>query len=132
VTADVAPGPFVVSGDPALLERMVANLVENGVRHNVGGGWVCVEAHDGRVRVSNTGDVIEADQVERLFEPFRRTGVARTRSDRGAGLGLAIVRSVALAHGATAGATARADGGLDVEIAFPSARPRGGIRRVTR
>jgi signal transduction histidine kinase len=117
-----ALAPLVVHGDPALLERMVANLVENAVRHNTdGGGWLRVEVGDGRVRVANTGEVIDPGVVESLFEPFRRTGMARTRSDRGAGLGLAIVRSVAVAHGGTASARARADGGLEVEVAFPAA-----------
>ncbi|MEY2477669.1 MAG: hypothetical protein QOG87_2984 [Actinomycetota bacterium] len=116
---DSALAPLVVEGDPALIERMVANLVENAVRHNVAeGGWLRVEVGDGRLRVTNSGEVIEPGDVEPLFEPFRRIGMARTRSDRGAGLGLAIVRSVAVAHGAKASARARADGGLEVEVAF--------------
>jgi signal transduction histidine kinase len=117
-----ALAPLTVDGDPALLERMVANLVENAVRHNIAeDGWLRVEVGEGPVlRVANSGEVIEPSEVEGLFEPFRRTGMARTRSDRGAGLGLAIVRSVALAHGAKASARARADGGLEVEVAFSS------------
>jgi signal transduction histidine kinase len=115
---DSALAPLVVEGDPALLERMIANLIENAVRHNVADGWLRLEVGDGRLRVASSGEVIDPGVVESLFEPFRRTGMARTRSDRGAGLGLAIVRSVAVAHGATASARARADGGLEVDVTF--------------
>ena len=64
------------------------------------------------VRVANGGPPIPPDQVATLFEPFRRLEADRTGSDRGAGLGLSIVRSVATAHGGTATATALPDGGL--------------------
>jgi hypothetical protein len=80
----------------------VANLVENAVRHNRPGGWV--EVDTGRagplvvVRVANGGPH-PPDQVATLFEPFRRLGADRTGSDRGAGLGLSIVKAVAAAHG---------------------------------
>ena len=104
-----------VAGERALLERLVANLVENAVRHNRPGGWVEVDTgHAGPavVRVANGGPPIPPDQVATLFEPFRRLEADRTGSDRGAGLGLSIVRSVATAHGGTATAKALPDGGL--------------------
>ena len=83
-----------------LLERLVGNLVQNAVRHNVPGGWVKVETGPGgRVRVTNSGPVVPADQVDGLFEPFRRLAPDRVDSARGVGLGLSIVRSVARAHG---------------------------------
>jgi signal transduction histidine kinase len=113
-----------VAGDPALLERLVANLVENAVRHNRPGGWV--EVDTGRagplavVRVANGGPPIPPDQVATLFEPFRRLHPDRTGSDRGAGLGLSIVRSVATAHGGHATARAREDGGLEVTVELPA------------
>jgi signal transduction histidine kinase len=113
-----------VAGDRALLERLVANLVENAVRHNWPGGWV--EVDTGRagpvsvVRVANSGPPIPPGQVAALFEPFRRLEADRTGSDRGAGLGLSIVRSVATAHGGTATAKALPDGGLEVRVELPA------------
>jgi len=101
VEADLAPAPTV--GDGALLERLVANLVQNAVRHNVHGGWVAVstEARDGRaaVVVANGGPAIEPPELGDLTTPFRRRGAQRTGSVRGSGLGLSIVDSVAHAHG---------------------------------
>jgi signal transduction histidine kinase len=124
-------GAAPVTGDRALLERLVANLVENAVRHNCDGGWLQVDT--GRagdqavVRVVNGGRPIPPDQVADLFEPFRRLAGDRTGSDRGAGLGLSIVRSVATAHGGHATARARSDGGLEVTVHLPCDRlPRSG------
>jgi signal transduction histidine kinase len=113
-------GAAPVVGDGALLERLVANLVENAVRHNRPGGWI--EVDTGRtgplavVRVANGGPPIPPDQVAALFEPFRRLEADRTGSDRGAGLGLSIVRSVAAAHGGRATARALEGGGLEVTV----------------
>jgi len=120
-------GGSPVAGDGPLLERLVANLVENAVRHNVAGGWLEVDTGlaGGRAvaRVANGGRPIPPEQVAGLFEPFRRLGGDRTGSDRGAGLGLSIVRSVAAAHGGTASARAIPDGGLEVTVDLPAARP---------
>jgi signal transduction histidine kinase len=119
-------GGAPVTGDRALLERLVANLVENAVRHNVAGGWLEVDTGlaGGRAvaRVANGGRPIPPGQVAGLFEPFRRLGGDRTGSDRGAGLGLSIVRSVAAAHGGTASARALPGGGLEVTVEVPAAR----------
>jgi signal transduction histidine kinase len=117
-----AYGPGGVLGDRGLLERLAGNLVENAVRHNVDGGWLRVDTGtvEGRARleVSSSGPVVEPSEVAGLFEPFRRLGVART-AQRGAGLGLAIVRAVAELHGGTARASARPDGGLVVTVDLP-------------
>ena len=116
-------GAAPVAGDRALLERLVANLVENAVGHNRPGGWV--EVDTGRagplavVRVANGGPPIPPDQADALFEPFRRLEADRTGSDRGAGLGLSIVRSVAAAHGGHATARALEGGGLEVTVELP-------------
>ncbi|MGD0559144.1 MAG: ATP-binding protein [Streptosporangiaceae bacterium] len=112
------------SGDPSLAESLIANLVDNAIRYNVPGGWVAVRTgqRDGRsvVSVSNSGPVVPAEDVGRLFEPFQRLGASRVhgRGD-GHGLGLAIVGAIADAHGATVTARARDTGGLDVEVSFP-------------
>ncbi|HJW61325.1 MAG TPA: ATP-binding protein, partial [Actinomycetota bacterium] len=122
-------GAAPVAGDRALLERLVANLVENAVRHNQPGGRV--EVDTGRagplsvVRVANTGPPIPAAQVDTLFEPFRRLDPDRTGADRGAGLGLSIVRSVATAHGGHTTAKALPDGGLEVNVRLPATVPGG-------
>lgn len=115
----------VVHGDPALLERMIGNLVDNAIRYNVEGGWVdvSVSARDGLalLTVENTGVVVGPTDVDGLFEPFRR--LARTATSAGGtGLGLSIVRSVANAHGGQVHARSRPDGGLIAEVTLPLAR----------
>ncbi|MGH3787469.1 MAG: sensor histidine kinase [Pseudonocardiaceae bacterium] len=122
VTARITPASTV--GDPALLERVVGNLVENAVRHNVSGGWVEVrtglEGPQATLGVSSSGAVVEPDAVAALFEPFHRGGVARTRHD-GAGLGLSIVHAVVTAHGGTVHAEPVTGGGLAVTVHLPAA-----------
>lgn len=112
----------IVTGDPHLAESLVANLVDNAVRHNVAGGRVRVttatQAGLPFFSVSNTGPVIAPAEVGRLFEPFRQLGGERTRHAGGHGLGLAIVSAVARAHGADLDARARPGGGLDVTVMF--------------
>jgi signal transduction histidine kinase len=133
VRDDLAPA--WTAGEPALLERMIANLLDNGIRHNEAGGWlrVSTRSQGGRVRVvvANGGPRIAADEAAKLTEPFRRL-------DRGAGgfgLGLSIVRSVAQAHGGTIDVSAPDEGGLTVRIELPAASaPAGGAvpKRTTR
>ena len=134
------------SGDRGLALSLVANLVDNALRHNLpgslpgsSGGWVSVEtsAGGGRavVSVRNSGPLIPPGEVARLFQPFQRLGAERVRrSGSGAsaagggvagggvagghGLGLAIVRAIADAHGAEVTARAQAEGGLSIEVAF--------------
>ena len=111
------------TGDPSLIESLVANLVDNAVRHNGPGGWAEVStsmtAGRVRLRVCNSGPVVPPGDMDRLFQPFQRLGRERTGSGRGHGLGLAIVRAIADAHGAILTAAARPEGGLDVEVSFP-------------
>jgi signal transduction histidine kinase len=112
--------PAWTSGDPALLERMIANLLDNGIHHNARGGFLDVSTRvdDGRVvlRVGNGGAEIDPTEAHALTEPFRRLD----RSLAGFGLGLSIVRSVAQAHGGTLTLTAPATGGLEVRVELPS------------
>jgi signal transduction histidine kinase len=116
-TLDPAP----VRGDRRLLERLVANLVENAVRHNRDGG--SVEVRTGRaagrstVEVRNDGDVIPPENLGSLLEPFQR--LDRGARTDGVGLGLSIVRSVAEAHGGSVELRARPSGGLVVRVALP-------------
>ena len=122
ITVTGSYAPAAVLGDPGLIERLVGNLVENGVRHNIDGGWVRVDTGTvpgfARLQVMNSGPEVDPADVEGLFEPFRRTGTART-ARRGAGLGLSIVRAVATAHGGTAIAQPRPGGGLTVTVDLP-------------
>ncbi|WP_328479280.1 HAMP domain-containing histidine kinase [Streptomyces sp. NBC_00377] len=116
--------PAVVQGNGVLLERIALNLVQNAVRYNVQeGGWVEVttEVQHGQavLVVSNTGPVVPAYEIDNLFEPFRRLRTERTGSDKGVGLGLSIVRSVARAHGGHIAAQPREGGGLMMRVTFP-------------
>jgi signal transduction histidine kinase len=116
--------PAVVQGNGVLLERIALNLVQNAVRYNVPeGGWVEVttDVQHGQavLVVSNTGPVVPAYEIDNLFEPFRRLRTERTGSDKGVGLGLSIVRSVARAHGGHISAQPREGGGLVMRVALP-------------
>ncbi|MEU8080499.1 HAMP domain-containing sensor histidine kinase [Catellatospora citrea] len=125
VTAQADEAP--TTGNPALLERLVQNLVDNGVRHNVAtGGRLSVSTAsraDGTVelRVANTGPVIPRYEVPSLFEPFHRYGGDRPAAAPGAGLGLSVVRAVARAHGGDVRAVPGEGGGLVVTVTLPRA-----------
>ncbi|MFB6837199.1 sensor histidine kinase [Streptomyces sp. NPDC056361] len=125
ITVHEEAGPAPTTGDALLLERIVQNLVENGIRHNTGdGGWVRVTSRtleDGRaeIEVGNTGPEVPPYELPTLFEPFRRLGTERLVTAKGAGLGLSIVRSVALAHGGDVTARPRPGGGLTVTVTLP-------------
>src|SRR5207248_1115266 len=115
--------PAVISGDPVLLERLVANLLDNAERHNTASGdiWVTSRtvAAESRLTVENTGPLISSADAQRIFEPFQRLN--DRASHEGFGLGLTIVASIAGVHGGSAIARPRDDGGLSVTVAFPSA-----------
>jgi signal transduction histidine kinase len=112
--------PAWTRGEPALLERMIANLIDNGIRHNELGGWlrVSTRSRDRRVRVTvaNGGPRIAPAEAATLAEPFRRLD----RGEGGFGLGLSIVRSVVNVHGGTLEVTAPDEGGLVVQIELPA------------
>jgi signal transduction histidine kinase len=119
--------PAVISGDPVLAERLIANLVDNAVQYNIAAGdiWVSTRtiAGSSQLTVANTGPVISPADAGRIFQPFQRLS-DRTSHD-GSGLGLAIVASIAAIHGGAATARPRNDGGLSVTVTIPSARPAG-------
>ncbi len=119
IDADLQDAP--VTGDPVLLERLIANLLDNAIRYNdAQGGTVDIRVatvgERAIVEVANSGPVVEAGAVPGLFERFRRGD--RTEA-AGHGLGLPIVRRVAEVHRGSATAIARPDGGLDVRVALP-------------
>jgi signal transduction histidine kinase len=117
--------PAITLGDPRLLERLVGNLVENAIRHNVPNGWLRITTGQTAERVwlhvANGGALIASADVETLFEPFRRGGRVRTAT-RGAGLGLAIVRLIVDAHHGKLQAAAPPFGGLAIRIELPRYR----------
>jgi signal transduction histidine kinase len=117
------------TGDPGLVELLVANLVSNAVRHNVPvGGRVDIATGVALGRsvlsVANTGPLISAGELTRLFQPFQRLDAHPGSSAEGVGLGLAIVQEIATAHDAFVTARARLGGGLEVHVSFPATQRR--------
>lgn len=121
LTVDARPYP--VGGDGVLLERLVRNLVHNAIKYNRPGGTVTVTvATTGpALLVENTGPMVPAEDVARLFEPFTRLATGRIDHSGGSGLGLTIARSIVQAHAGTITATARDDGGLRIAVSLPRA-----------
>ncbi|MEU0399710.1 HAMP domain-containing sensor histidine kinase [Streptomyces sp. NPDC006197] len=125
ITLDVTGGAARTSGSAELLLRLVTNLVQNAVVHNLPAGGT-VTVHTGTrggasvVRVENTGHPLPPDLVPTLTEPFRR-GTERVRTDEhaGVGLGLAIVHSIVRAHDGTLDLVPRPTGGLVVTVRLP-------------
>jgi signal transduction histidine kinase len=118
----LAPAP--ISGDRALVERLIGNLIDNATRYNHPGGRVVVatatEAGRSVLTVTNTGPEIPPLEIDRLFEPFQRLGADRTAAgDGGHGLGLSIARAIATAHDAVITAQPQPAGGLTVTVSFP-------------
>jgi two-component system sensor histidine kinase BaeS len=123
VTLAVAPADLpAVAADPALLRRVLANLLTNALRHTPAGGSVRVEVMaptPGRQRlaVSDTGPGIPPELLPRVFERF-----VKGPGSEGTGLGLAIARDLVVAHGGTIAAHAPPEGGTRIEIELPSGR----------
>jgi signal transduction histidine kinase len=116
--------PATLDGDPLLVQQLVANLIENAVRHNVAGGDVRVATRTGAdggtvLSVVNSGPLIPASEADRLFQPFQRLGPRPARRDGGHGLGLSIVSAIAVSHAATIAARPLPGGGLSIDVTFP-------------
>jgi signal transduction histidine kinase len=115
--------PAPLCGDPDLIDRLTANLLDNAIQHNTPAGTIDITtgASNGHaiLSVANTGPLIPAAEVSRLFQPFQRLA-ARTSNGNGHGLGLSIVAAVADAHGADIAAHARPDGGMHIQVSFPA------------
>jgi signal transduction histidine kinase len=124
------PEPAWTRGNPALLSRLVENLVDNAIRHNDHGGWISVDTsgREGggdemiRLVVESGGPVLEQGDVDRLGRPFQRIGADRIGSEAGTGLGLSIVSGIAAAHGGRLELRAGLGGGLRATVMLPACR----------
>jgi signal transduction histidine kinase len=114
-----------IAGDPRLIDHLLANVIDNAIRHNKPGGHIEIvtgtRGPDAFVSIGNTGPTVPPEEIRRLFQPFQRLGGPRTRHNGGHGLGLSIVQAIATAHGAELRTRARAQGGLSIEVSFPPA-----------
>ena len=112
---------FVIVGDPVALRRLFENLIENARRY--GGGEIAVRlvklAGGREVRIEDNGPGLPEDQLDTVFEPFRRGENSRSRETGGIGLGLGIARAIARAHGAKLRIENRPEGGLVAIVHFP-------------
>jgi len=121
--ASPAADNFEIAGDPVALRRLFDNLIENARRY--GEGEIRIEvikgAHQLDIRVLDNGPGLPTDQLETMFEPFRRMEASRSRGTGGSGLGLGIARSIARAHGATLRLENRPEGGLAAILSLPNA-----------
>ncbi len=119
LAVDAALGPAPTHGDRVLLERMIANLVENAIRHNHSGGWIRIRTSRRGARavfeIANSGPEVAAELVPGLFEPFARAQQRLDHSD-GVGLGLSIASAIARAHGTTIVACPGSAGGLEMSV----------------
>lgn len=114
-------GPAPLHGDPDLIERLAANLINNAVQHNIWAGTIDIatrmEDRQVILSVANTGPVIPPADIDRLFQPFQRTA---GRTGNGEGLGLSIVAAIATAHGAVLTTHAQPQGGMHIQVSFPA------------
>ncbi len=125
---ETALAPAELVGDPRLVERLVANLLENALRHNMDGGRVKVtvgrNGQSAELEVINTGPVVPADEIPRLLRPFQRLASSRIGYGEGFGLGLSIVAAIAGAHAALLDVRPAEGGGLAIRVRFPELRDR--------
>ncbi len=121
----VPEGGLVASVDPDRMSQALDNLVDNALRFAPTGSELVLSARAGGtdliVEVTDDGPGFAAEFLPHAFERFRRPDASRSRGDGGAGLGLAIVRAIALAHGGTAVADNRPEGGARVRLTLPGA-----------
>ena len=124
-------GSARIDGDPLMLRRAIANLLSNAVQHSTVGSTVLLEirAHARnavQVSVTNVGEPIPDEMRLRIFDRFYRVDPSRHRESEGAGLGLAIVRSIAEAHGGQVEALPQSEGArfvLTLPSKYPPAKP---------
>jgi two-component system phosphate regulon sensor histidine kinase PhoR len=115
----------VASVDPARVEQIFSNLLDNAWKHGGTGGEILVEVAridaDAVVRVSDEGEGIPPNEVERIFNRFYRVDRSRSQQVPGLGLGLAIAKHLVLLHGGSIRAYNRAGRGATFEVRLPIA-----------
>jgi len=114
-----------VCADPHRLMQMLTNLIENAIKFNRDSGMVTISFENGerdRIHVTDTGEGIAAQHLDRLFERFYRVDRARSRNLGGTGLGLAIVKHLARAHGGEVTVKSRVGEGTQFTIELPCVR----------
>jgi two-component system heavy metal sensor histidine kinase CusS len=117
-------GHGVVYADPMLFGRALSNVLENALHFTPTGGTIRIsivaEAGQSTISVTDTGCGIAAEQVPRVFDRFYRADPSR--SSRGTGLGLALVKSIIDLHGGSAAITSEVNSGTTVALTFPNPR----------
>jgi signal transduction histidine kinase len=118
------PPSYTVEAEEAALVRLFSNVVGNAVKY-AGGAEIRFQDEDDGVAVliSDEGPGVPADDLERVFQPFYRADAARTLTDDGVGLGLAVARSIARAHGGDLSLEARSPRGVTARVTLPLAAP---------
>jgi two-component system, OmpR family, sensor histidine kinase CpxA len=127
VHSEIPAGNWEVRGDPSLLHSAIENVLRNAIRYTREGSTVEIllertqtpAGEEAVIRVTDCGDGVPPDALEKLFQPFYRLDDARGRQTGGVGLGLAITERAVRFHGGRVSATNRAEGGLMVEIHLP-------------
>ena len=114
LTAEVAPDLPAILADNVRIRQVFHNLLANALRHTPAGGTILVTAQTEdrgvSLSVQDSGDGIDPQQIEHVFDRFYRTDPSRSRETGGSGLGLAIVRAIVEAHGGTVKATSAGTG----------------------
>jgi two-component system, OmpR family, phosphate regulon sensor histidine kinase PhoR len=121
ITNQVSPDVKVYA-DARRLERMLTNLIDNGIKFNRPEGYVRIRYEGGardKIIVEDNGEGIPLHHLERLFERFYRVDRARSRDMGGTGLGLAIVKHLALLHGGEVTVTSELRKGTAFTIHLP-------------
>ncbi|MDQ4149102.1 MAG: cell wall metabolism sensor histidine kinase WalK, partial [Actinomycetota bacterium] len=124
LSIDVTPPGLTADGDPERVHQVVANLIENAVRHSPKGGTVLVTACGTRdlvrIEVSDEGPGIPESEATRVFERFYRADAARSSTQGGTGLGLAIARWIVDLHGGDIRVESRVPHGCRMVVELPS------------
>jgi len=125
IIGQIHDGLPLLSGDEVMLEQLLSNLIENAARHTPTGTAIEIAATTANgqliLRVRDHGPGFAHGEEQRLFEKFHQAKPERAQS--GFGLGLAICKAIAEAHGGTIGAHNANGGGAEFEVSLPLARP---------
>lgn len=118
VSLIVAASNSIVEGDETLLSMLLYNLTENAIKACVGGGIVTLVCENRTMTVTDNGKGMTEEQLSHITEPFYRTDRSRARAEGGAGLGLALCKTIADAHGAEMVFSSEPGKGTTVKVIF--------------